>query len=199
MLPKGNENIMENFTLFLHRKGLQEISIKRYKVVLRHFLRLNDVCLKNITQRHIDKFFFWLKNNPSLTNDTKDSYWIRFRIFLKWIKPRFDISQYNINVKRKKTPKEILTLDEVKSIILKTNNIRNATILSLLYDSGCRPHELLGLKPTDIEFDEDGMVISFDGKTGFRRIRIITTLNSDHLIKTYLNTIHRKKMKKYFI
>ena len=42
------------------------------------------------------------------------------------------------------------------------------------YESACRPHEFLGLRKSDIAFDDYGAILYVrKGKTGARRIRVV--------------------------
>lgn len=181
---KRNNETIQKFLIFLDRKGLSEKRIYKYKVLLR---KLDDIDLDNISKDQIDKFFFSIKNSSNLSGDTKQDYWNMFRILLRWIKPDINFMEYKLIVKKKrKLPEEILSLDEVKKIVVFAKSIRDRAMLSLLYDLGCRPGELLNIKNKDITFDENGLTISLDGKTGMRKIPVITTLNSARFLKEWL-------------
>ena len=43
----------------------------------------------------------------------------------------------------------------------------------MLYDSGCRIGELLTLRVKDIEYDDYGIRLTVNGKTGVRRVRTV--------------------------
>lgn len=70
----------------------------------------------------------------------------------------------------KLSPKTILTEEEVKKMILSTNNVRDRAIISLLFDSGFRIGELLLMRREDVTFKENGMEIRVNGKTGERTV-----------------------------
>ena len=55
---------------------------------------------------------------------------------------------------RKKLPREMLTIEEVKKLAKHTNNLRDRCFILILYESGARIGELLNLKIKDIEFDK---------------------------------------------
>ena len=52
--------------------------------------------------------------------------------------------------KQQKLP-QVLSKEEIRSIIANTNNIKHRCIVSLLYSAGLRRSELLGLELTDID------------------------------------------------
>jgi len=178
-----NSLVVSNFMRELSLRGLSERRKAKYVILLRKF---SNVKLSEMTKRNVDKFFFYLRD-AKLSDETKQDYWNMYRIFIRWIRPKIDLSNYKLKIRIKtKLPEEILTLEEIRKIILSAKSIRDRAIISLLYDSGCRPSELLNLQRKDIVFDDDGLVVIFNGKTGGRRVRIITTLDSDKFLKEYL-------------
>jgi len=91
-------------------------------------------------------------------------------------------------VKNKEFP-EILTIEEIGKMIEVADNLRDRAIISLLYESGCRASEILCLKIKDVTFDNYGAVIIVKGKTGSRRIRLISSVVD---LKNWLNTHGRR-------
>ena len=59
------------------------------------------------------------------------------------------------NPKRNKTLPEILTIYEIKKMIESTNNIKHKIVIKLLYGCGFRVSELINLKKSDLNFDEE--------------------------------------------
>jgi integrase len=181
-LSLSNSKLIVVFLKELSIRGLSERRKRKYVILLRklHFR------LVKLSRKQIDKFFFYLRDSK-LADETKADYWCMFRIFIKWLKPKIDIREYRLKLKKRfKLPEEILTLDEIRKIILSAKSIRDRSMISLLYDSGSRPSELLNLHLRDVMFDDDGLIVLFNGKTGARRVRIITTLDSDKFLKEYL-------------
>lgn len=72
-------------------------------------------------------------------------------------------------------PEEILTQEEIMKLIKGAKYTRDKALISMLYESGCRVGELGNLLIKHIQFDKHGAVIMVDGKTGQRRVRIITS------------------------
>ena len=101
----------------------------------------------------IKKFFKWLRKTEEYPPEAK------------WIKPK--------NVKNGKLPEDLLTKEEVKSMIDCAQNPRDKAMIAVLYESGCRVGELCNLNIKNITFDEYGCVVLFPrGKTGPRRVRL---------------------------
>ena len=69
---------------------------------------------------------------------------------------------------------EYLEEEEVQKLIECAPSIQKKAFISCMYESGARPEEFLRLTNNDIQFDTDGALIILRGKTGERRVRIIS-------------------------
>ncbi len=101
---------------------------------------------------------------------------------VRWVDPR------NKNRERKED-KKVLTDEQKKNMIDLTTNQRDKTMLLILFDTGCRPGELISLKIKDVVFDQNGGVVKLKGKTGERTRRLFDSLPD---VKLYL-TFHKYK------
>jgi integrase len=91
--------------------------------------------------------------------------------------------------KEKKT-ESIITIEELNSLLTACYNERDRSIISLLYDSGCRIGELLTLRVKDVDFDQYGVKLTVHGKTGNRRVRVVG--DSVSLLREYMDRFARK-------
>src|SRR5690554_2897293 len=100
---------------------------------------------------------------------------------------------YSIERPRKKEalPK-VISLEEVKGIILKTNNIKHKCIVSLLYSAGLRRSELLNLKLQDIDSKRMSILVK-NSKGGKDRV----TLLNENVLKDLRKYYKKWKPKKY--
>lgn len=114
----------------------------------------------------IKKFYKWLKG-------TEDHYPNEVR----WIKTRIGKSNHIL-------PEELLTEDEVKRMVEAAGNIRDKALIFVLYESGCRIGEIANLKLKHIEFEKHGVRLIVSGKTGDRRIILIS---STSLLANWIN------------
>lgn len=78
----------------------------------------------------------------------------------------------------------ILTKEEVTKMLNACDNLRDRAIIHLLFDSGCRKGELLHMRIKDLVFDEYSGYVIVSGKTGSRRIRLISSIPD---LKAWLN------------
>lgn len=121
--------VVSSFMKELSLRGLSDRRKAKYVILLRKF---SKVKLSKITKRNIDRFFFYLRDSK-LSDETKQDYWNMFRIFVKWMKPNIDITGYKLKIRiKRKLPEEILTLEEVRRIILSARSIRYRSNLSAL-------------------------------------------------------------------
>ena len=101
-------------------------------------------------------FFKWLKGNDEA-----------FPPEISWLKPRLK--------NKHKLPEELLTEEEVFKLAKAADNPRDRAFVLVLYETGCRIGELLTLKMKNVQFDQYGAVLRVTGKTGDRRVRIISS------------------------
>ena len=174
----SNKTVIKFMENELEKKGL---SIRRK---LKYLVLLKRIKKYKITQKGVEKFLFDLKSSE-LAETTKKDYFCMFRTFAKFVNPKLKFNYIFKAIKTTKLP-NILVLPEVRNMLDNVGSLRNGALLSLLFDSGMRVGELINLKLSDVSFDERGMILRIEGKTGCRRIRIINTLNSVERLMNYL-------------
>lgn len=69
---------------------------------------------------------------------------------------------------------EYLEEDEIPKLIECAPTFQKKVFLACLYESGARPEEFLRITNRDIRIDKNGVILMLRGKTGERRVRIIT-------------------------
>lgn len=104
----------------------------------------------------LKKVFKWMKG----TDEAPDE--------VRWIRTEERTDQH-------KLPEDMLTEDEIKKLIDHTTNLRDKAFVAVLYESGCRIGELLFLKVKHVIFDEHGAHLVVQGKTGYRRVKIVSS------------------------
>jgi len=106
----------------------------------------------------VKKLYKWLRDSEDYPPE------------VRWIRPG------NKKLSRIKLPEELLTEDDVVKLINATQNVRNKAFVSMIYETGCRIGEILFIRLKHISVDQYGAQILVDGKTGRRRIRIISSV-----------------------
>jgi len=117
----------------------------------------------------------------NLSDRTKLNEKISLKRFYKWLNGDEEFPE---NVKWIKTtrskgkrilPENLLTEEEVKKIAEAAMNQRDRALVLVLYETGCRIGEVLSLRIGNVQFDRYGAILVVDGKTGPRRVRIISS------------------------
>jgi len=70
--------------------------------------------------------------------------------------------------------REYLEEDEIVKLIQSTPTIQKKAFVACMYESGARPEEFLRLTNNDFIIDTNGIIVILRGKTGERRVRIIS-------------------------
>lgn len=111
---------------------------------------------------------------------TKHDYKAMLRIFYKWLRRTDEFPEEVKWIRpgrRRKNilPEELITEEEVKRLVESASHPRDKALVLVLYESGCRPGEILTLRIKNVQFDEYGAVLIANGKTGHRRVRVIAS------------------------
>ena len=101
-------------------------------------------------------FYKWLKGNDEV-----------FPPEISWLKPK-------IKNENHKLPEELLSEDDIKKLADAATSLRDKAFIMALYESGCRIGELLSLRLKNVSFDEYGAILRVTGKTGDRRVRVVS-------------------------
>jgi len=112
---------------------------------------------KSDFKKTLKKFYKWLGGTGEYPEQ------------VKWIKCHSDKGN------RIKLPEEMLSEDDIKALINAADNPRDRAFIAILYESGCRIGEMLFLRLKHLKFDNYGAQLLVNGKTGYRRIRIIAS------------------------
>ena len=153
--------------------------IERY---LRDFIEWADVRSvthpQHVTQAVLERYQRWLyfyrkKDGEPLAIGTQSAKLVPLKSFFKWLTrsgeiPANPAAELELPKKRRSLPKQILTVDEVERVLGgadlgKPMGVRDRTIMEVLYATGMRRMELIGLQLRDIDFDR-GVVFIHEGK-----------------------------------
>lgn len=92
-----------------------------------------------------------------------------------------EVKWFSVKVGKEKTGKntsmdlaEYLEEDEVQILVETAPTVQKKAFLAVMYESGARPEEFLRLTNTDIRIDSKGTILMLGGKTGERRVRVIS-------------------------
>ncbi|MDD3901843.1 site-specific tyrosine recombinase/integron integrase [Sphingobacterium hotanense] len=142
----------EKFVQWLRSKRYSESTIKTYTEAIRIFLKFfSEKPLNEIGNDDITVF----NNEYILKNKLSASYQNQMvnavKLFFQTVQNRkLKIEQIH-RPKKPKTLPNVLSKEEIKSILEAHANLKHRTMLSLIYACGLRRSELLNLKPAHID------------------------------------------------
>ena len=134
--------------------------------------------LDKVSRKDIEKFVLWMQSRKYAL-ESVDTHKKIVKVFYRW----HNGGEYpdcvkwlkSSTLKSNKLPEEMLSEEEVKSLILATQNKRDKAFIASLWESGSRIGELGTLFIKHVVFDDFGCQIIVDGKTGMRRIRLVSS------------------------
>jgi integrase/recombinase XerD len=151
---------LRRFSQFLLSKRYSPSTIKTYGEALKSFFiyfRHKDI--STITNEDIIEYH----NNFILENNFSTSYQNQIvsaiKLYFATIRDKkVDLAKIH-RPRREKLLPNVLSKEEIKSILEAHSNIKHKTMLSLIYSCGLRRSELLHLKPSDIDSKRNIVII----------------------------------------
>ena len=120
---------------------------------------------KRKQKQTLKAFYRWLYNSDE------------FPSVVKWIKVDSDTLR--------KLPEDMLSEEEIKFLIQNCKNLRDSTVIALLWDTGMRIGEFLGLRIKDITLAKTISHVKVYGKTGGRQVPL--TFSVPYLVNYFNN------------
>lgn len=181
-LQNENKEDILNFLKYLLAKGISQGRIIKCAYTLKPIAEMLNKPFRDATKDDIIEVVSKLENNEKYKERTKVDFKKILKQFYKWLKGNDEeyppeVKWIKINFKEKrKLPEEILTEEEIIRLAEACTHPRDKAFILTLYESGCRIGELLSLKLKHLQFDEYGGILIVNGKTGYRRVRILKYL-----------------------
>ena len=183
-ISKKNKELINDFVRKGLLRGLSEARVLKYIEILRIVARTIEKDFDKADKQDIEKFVGNLQARGDITSWTKYSYKVILKRFYKWYKGNDEnypdeVKWIKCRLKRSemKLPEEgdLLTEAEVQKLITVAEHPRDKALISLLYESGCRIGEVATLQLKNVSFDEYGTLIVVQGKTGSRKLRLVSS------------------------
>jgi len=177
-----NKDLVFAFRDFLISKGLKAPRVEKHLCNLGVILKwtkkdLKDKSFLDFTKLDIERFLSKINRNRTLSEWTKYDYRRTIKAFWIWLGKREIVEWVNLTTpKNYKLPEEILTEDEIQAMIDVAESLRDKAIIAVLYESGARRGEFINLRIKHIVFDNKGAILIVHGKTGMRRLRLVSSV-----------------------
>jgi len=188
-IPESTKKTILEFKTSLVVKGLSAARVEHYLFHISRLLQFIPKEFTALTDDDVARVLEGIEGNQRWSGRYKHDLKIAFRTFLRWLNENGICSVDTSRIKsrfgsKRILPEEILTEEEIKKLAEKADNLRDRAFVLLLYESGCRIGELLGLKVKHIQASEHGFALTVNGKTGSRRVLI---LSSSPALANWLN------------
>jgi site-specific recombinase XerD len=159
--PTASQKWVDEF-LASRRQGLSDRTFEYYRDILYQFVGTD------LTSKAINAWLSSLK-----VGNAKLNYCQVTKVFCNWLhkSKKIDSNPADL-VDRPKIQKKILpaiTTEQLDTLLDAAENLRGKCILKLLFDSGCRLSELVGIKDADFDWKKRTVIVS--GKTGQRKAK----------------------------
>jgi integrase/recombinase XerD len=181
-ISEENKNLMYKFKDFAFSCGISTGRIVRYLFDLRVIAQFLNKNFEDANREDIQVLVGKLEGSERFAKSTIRDIKITLRKFYKWLRNTDEFPEevkwFKIHLKYKdiKNPEEMLTEEEIQRMINSCKDPRDKAFISMLYESGCRIGEILLLKINQVKFDQYGALLFVNGKTGFRRVRIVASV-----------------------
>ena len=182
--------------LFLARKkveGRSDKTLELYKFFLTRLLRYINKPVKDITEGDLVMYLSMYKNKRNVSNTYLDDMRLTFSSFFGWLNSKGFIQKNPVSgidrIKTEKRIKKPFTEIELEKLRSKCKIQRDRALIEVLYSTGIRVSELVGLNKNDIDFDTMEMTVI--GKGNKERTVYLTMVAGMHL-KEYLKTRNDK-------
>jgi len=120
---------------------------------------------------------------------TKQGYRVTIKKFWKWLDgDDKKVSWIKTGSKIRTELPKVLSENDISKMITSCTHPRDKALISCFYEGGLRASELLSMRVGDVNFDNRGCFIVVNGKTGPRRVRLITS----HFLSDWLSCINPK-------
>lgn len=177
LIPRANKKYAESIIVYLQAKNSDEKTIIKWLYNLIRFSHSLEVKkdFKDLTKDDIERAMARI-NTGNYAEWTKAT--IRWFVKAFW-KNFFGEGLYypkqvaGIKIGRPKSkllPTDMLTEDDIKKLIDAARNIRDKTIIAVLYDGGLRIGELIQIRKRDVMLDANPSFVAVNGKTGIRQV-----------------------------
>jgi len=180
-ISQPNKRLINEFLQSCKAEGLSKHRITKYLYMLARLAEMLRKDFKQTNKHDMEKLVANIEGSDSWSEWTKHDYKVTIKKFYKWLNGS---EEYPSTVKwikttmknnRKMLPENLLTMEQLQALANATTNLRDKALIMCLYESGCRIGEFLGIKIKHIEKNDYGLKIMLYGKTGSRRILLISS------------------------
>jgi len=181
VLPGIDIELLKKYRDYLVSEGITYGRVNKYLYDLKRASILLGKRFEKAGEEDIRRVVFLFVKNEKYSPWSKRDFKMAIRKFYTWLRgtqeypPEVAWLRVHTKVRNARTAENMLTEEEVKRLIEHARTVQERAIISTLYESCCRIGELLYLRVNQVKFDNYGAQLFVDGKTGFRRVRAVSS------------------------
>lgn len=174
-----NKKIILNFKEDCFAQNIGPARIIRYMYCLRDLAKWLKIDFDKAKADNLKKLCAEIEKMKNYSPRTKYEYRATLKKFYKTLRgeenPK-EVSWIRLIFKKcnDRLPEGLVNEEDIIKMINASKSARDRAIIMSLYESGCRIGEFLKIKIKDMTFDKPGCVFIVQGKTGGRRVRVIS-------------------------
>lgn len=158
-----NEEYMNMFLAAKQIEGCSERTIKYYRVTVEHMIKRIPLEIRKITTDEIRSYLAEYQQINSCSKGTVDNVRRNLSSFFSWLEEEDYILKSPMRrihkIKTKQPVKEIISDEMIERLRDHCNCSRDLAMIDLLYSTGIRVGELVGLNISDVNFEERECVV----------------------------------------
>jgi integrase len=181
-ITQHNKELIEKFKNNCFSEGLSACRVTKYMHMVPKIAGILGKCFDQTEIEDIKRVVAEIEKSE-YAEWTKRDYKVTIKKFYKWLEGNGEEFPKKVRWIRatmknhnKKLPEELLSEDDVIRLIEAARHIETKAIIAVLWESGARIAEILGMKRKHVVLSEDMAHITISGKTGDRRIPLITSV-----------------------
>lgn len=180
-ISEQNRKLIFKFTYDLQAEGIGLARVTKYLYMLPILARRLKGDFEKATLEDVKKLVAGV-NKSDYADWTKSDLRITLKRFYRWLRglekgedPPETRWIRGGNSSNRILPEELLTEDDIEKMALAAENSRDRALVLLASETGGRIAEDLNLRRKHVQFDQYGAILIFSGKTGDRRVRIVSS------------------------
>ena len=205
VLDRDDKKDVLKFVETMQEKDQSILTITRCISIIIQIRKQIDKPLFEVGKDDIKAIFQWM-DNKRYKVETLEKYRAVLKKFYKMVYGNNEyypdcVKWFSVKVGKDKQSTErrldiaeYLEEGEISILIENTPTLQKKAFLACLYESGSRPEEYLRLTNLDCRFDTNGAILILRGKTGERRVRIVSFAK---LLQQWLE-VHPLKLQKQY-
>ena len=175
-----NRELITGFIDWCFSNRIGEHRAVKYISTLKHIAIDLNMDFDKVSKKEMEAYIGRLERSDK-SNWTKHDYKIAVKKFYAWLNggKESELTEWiktTLSKKETRMPEELLIEEEVLKLIDSAKSPRDKALIALMWDVGARIGEIANIKIKNLTFDEYGMSVLLNGKTGPRRVRAVWSI-----------------------